>query len=428
MNSIWMDTVTLPSFAPLQGDVRTDVLIIGGGLTGVLCAYTLHNAGVRCVLIEADRLGLGTSGHTTAKLTSQHGLLYHRICRTYGEERARLYYEANEKALARFREMSRTIACDLEERDSYVYACDNTAEIEKELKALDAIGASAAYAEHLPLPFTVAGAVKFPRQAQFHPRKFMAGLLDGLTIHEHTRAAAFDGRRVQTAEGSVTASHIVVATHFPLFNKHGGYPLKLYQHRSYVLALEGAPHVGGMYVDAKDTGLSFRDSGKYVLLGGGAHRTGEDGGKWRELETFAKTHYREATVSRAWAAQDCMSLDGIPYIGTYAGGTPRMYVATGFNKWGMTAAMVASQMVCEAILERSSPYTALFSPSRRMWHPQLVVNALEAIRHIVTFKTPRCPHMGCALEWNEAEHSWDCACHGSRFAKDGTILDGPANG
>lgn len=428
MNSIWMDTVGLPRYAPLRGDLRTDVLIIGGGLAGVLCAHTLHKEGIRCILIEADRLGSGTSGHTTAKVTSQHGLIYHRIRRTYGDDAARLYYEANEKALDRYREMSQTIDCDFEERDSYVYACESTVELEKELYALDAIGASATFTGQLALPFAISGAIRFPRQAQFHPRKFLAGLLDGLTIYEHTRAIAFDGRCVRTKEGSITASHIVVATHFPLFNKHGGYPLKLYQHRSYVLALEGIPPVNGMFVDARDTGLSLRDSGDYVLLGGGAHRTGEEGGKWRELEAFAKRYYANATVGRAWAAQDCMSLDGMPYIGQYAKGTPRLYVVTGFNKWGMTASMVAAQLLCEEIKGKRSPYASLFSPSRRVWHPQLAINAWEAMRHIVTLKAPRCPHMGCALNWNAAEHSWDCACHGSRFAKDGTALDGPANG
>ncbi len=428
MDSLWTNHTELPTYDSLQQDIRTDVLIIGGGLCGVLCAYMLKKRGIDCALIEAQRLCEGTSGHTTAKITSQHGLFYDKLSDTYGFQTARLYWQAHEQALAAYKQLAKEIPCDFEEQDAYVYSLHDRDAIEYELIALERLGIPATFETNLPLPFPVAGAVKFPHQAQFHPLRFVKGLLNGLTIYENTRALAFDGRRIITPKGAVTAKAIIVATHFPVFNKHGGFFLKLYQHRSYVLALENAPAIDGMYVDAAKDGLSFRRFSNTLLLGGGGHRTGKPGGAWHTLTAFAKEHYPHANVTHRFAAQDCMSLDAMPYIGRYAASTPNLYVATGFNKWGMTSSMVAATLLSDLIEGKDSPYTALFSPSRRIWHPQLAVNLLESTLHLLRPTTPRCPHLGCALHWNPHEHSWDCPCHGSRFAQDGRWLNGPANG
>jgi glycine/D-amino acid oxidase-like deaminating enzyme len=211
-----------------------------------------------------------------------------------------------------------------------------------------------------------------------------------------------------------------------MLNKHGLYPLKLYQHRSYVLALRGAKNVEGMYVDESDTGLSFRSYGDYLLLGGGGHRTGKQGGNFRELEAFARNYYKKAEIVGRWATQDCMTLDDIPYVGMYSKNTPDLFVATGFNKWGMTNAMVTSRILCDLALERTNPYASIFSPSRTILRPQLAINAFESTVGLLTPTTPRCPHLGCALKYNRAEHTWDCPCHGSRFTEDGQLIDNPA--
>jgi Rieske Fe-S protein len=193
-----------------------------------------------------------------------------------------------------------------------------------------------------------------------------------------------------------------------------------------VLALKNAPKLSGMYVDDAKTGLSFRPYGDLLLLGGGSHRTGKKGGNWRELEQFVAKYYPQAQIVARWATQDCMTLDGVPYIGQYAKNTPDLFVATGFNKWGMTSSMVAAKILSDQVQGRENAWASVFDPSRSVLHPQLAINAAEATLNLITPTVPRCPHMGCALKYNAQEHSWDCPCHGSRFAEDGTLINNPA--
>lgn len=425
-HSIWSATADLPRFEALPGDTRTDVLIIGGGMAGLLCAHALHSAGVDCLLVEAERIGGGITKNTTAKITAQHGLLYDKLIRQFGIEKAQLYLQANEQALEKYRSLCQGIDCNFEERGAAVYSLCDRKKIEAELEALQKIGAAASFASELPLPFPIAGAVCLEGQAQFHPLKFLAALAQGLPIHENTPVRRLIPGAAVTDRGVIRAEKIIVATHFPFLNKHGGYFLKLYQHRSYVLALENTPNVPGMYVDESGMGLSFRSYGERLLLGGGSHRSGKKGGTWRELEDFAAENYPEAKITARWATQDCMTLDSMPYIGRYSRATPDLYVATGFNKWGMTSAMVAAALLADLVQGRDNPYAELFSPSRSILHAQLMINAAESALHLLTPTLPRCPHMGCALKYNRQEHSWDCPCHGSRFTEGGELIDNPA--
>ena len=287
MESIWEKTAQLPTFEPLRRDIRADALVIGGGLAGLLCAHELTQAGLRCVVAEAGRICGGVTKNTTAKLTTQHGLVFHKLLKRFGAERARACLDANAAALDRIRARCQDIPCDFEEKSNYVYSLDNPRLLERELAALDRLGRPAALAKNLPLPFSVAGAVRFDRQAQFHPLKFAAAIAEKLPIFEHTRVLEVETGQAVTEHGTIKAEHIVVATHFPFLNKFGAYWLKLYQSRSYVLALEGAPELGGMYVDASGKGLSFRNYDNMLLLGGGGHRTGKPGSGWAGLEDFA---------------------------------------------------------------------------------------------------------------------------------------------
>jgi glycine/D-amino acid oxidase-like deaminating enzyme len=429
MRSIWSDTVTLPTFEPLNQDIKTDVLIIGGGITGILCAYMLEQAHVDYVLVEAKEICSGVTENTTAKITSQHGMIYHKMLKRFGTEKTRLYLDANEKALAEYRKLCKNIACDFETKDNFVYTLSDMKKLEQELEALHELQFPAQHAANLPLPFATAVAVKFVDQAQFHPLKFLAKLAEGLRIFEHTKVQELKAEKnilATTPHGTITADKVIVATHFPFLNKHGMYFLKMYQHRSYVLALEKAPFLDGMYVDEAQTGLSFRNYDNLLLVGGGSHRTGKHGGNWAELSALSQTWYPDATESYRWATQDCMPLDDIPYIGQYSPNTPNLYVATGFHKWGMTSAMVAATLLRDLVLEKENPYVTVFNPSRTMIRPQLFVNAFETATNLLTFTKKRCPHMGCALKWNPHEHTWDCACHGSRFTEDGAVINNPA--
>ena len=428
MGSLWEQTWEKPNFPAQDGDLSTDVLIIGGGMAGILCAYRLHCAGVPYVLAEAETICGGITKNTTAKLTSQHGLIYDKLISRFGIQRAKQYLAANQAALQAYRTLCRDMDCGFEEKAAYVYALDGRRKLQREVNALEKLGVPAEFTDELPLPFPVAGAVKFPNQAQFHPLKFVSGLAKGLRVYEHTRVRELIGTTAVTNHGRIRAKKVIVATHFPFLNKHGSYFLKLYQHRSYVIALQGAPDVDGMYVDASRTGLSFRNCQNLLLLGGGGHRTGKRGGGWRELRDFARRHYPQAEEQYRWAAQDCMSLDGVPYIGPYSASTPDLYVAAGFNKWGMTSSMVSAMLLSDLVQGKNSPYGEVFSPSRSILRPQLAVNGFEAVSSLLTPTVRRCPHLGCALKWNPVEHTWDCPCHGSRFTEDGKRLDGPATG
>lgn len=294
--------------------------------------------------------------------------------------------------------------------------------------ALKKIGYGAVMLQNTGLPFETVGAIGFEDQGQFHPLKFIAGLAHGLNIYEHTFVKEFKDHTAVTDHGNIAFQKVIFATHFPIDNKHGMYFLKLYQHRSYVVALEHAADVEGMYLDAEKGGFSFRNYGNLLLLGGGSHRTGKSGGNWQQLYDFAGEHYAGVIPRYAWATQDCMSLDGMPYIGPYAKHMPDCYVATGFNKWGMTSSMVSAMILTDLVMEKENPYAEVFDPARSMWTSQLLSNGWIAITNLLTISKKRCPHLGCALKWNPVEHSWDCPCHGSRFEEDGTLIDNPANG
>lgn len=426
MESIWRATETLPAFPMLKQDIETDVLVIGGGLTGLLCAHRLQQMGKSCVVAEANTVMSGTSGHTTAKLTSQHGLIYTKLVRRFGKQTAALYYQANQRAIQEYRKLAREYPCDFEVRDAFIYTCGSLAEVKREYLLTKLVGGHAELVRELPLPLPVTGAVRMPEQAQFHPMKLAVGLVKDLTIYEHTQVERLHGTTAETEHGKIQAKHIIVASHFPFIDRRGLYFMKLYQQRSYVLGLETEKPLQGMYLDATEGGLSFRMVGDILLLGGGGHRTGKRGGGFPRLEETAQRLYPQAKVRYRWAAQDCMTLDDMPYIGPYSPGMEQVYVATGFGKWGMTSAMVSAMILADRICAQENPFAAVFDPHRSIMRKQLWTNLLETTVHILRPTVPRCTHLGCALNWNKAEHTWDCPCHGSRFREDGTVLEDPA--
>ena len=401
------------------------VLVVGGGLSGLLCGRKLALSGTDCVVIEQGRILQGVSGRTTAKLTAQHGLVYGKLLKTFGPERARMYWLANQDAVEELAALAEQADCDFSRENNYLYAMEDTAKIEEEMAAYETLRIPARWEDSLPLPFAVGGAVCFPDQGQFHPLKLAAHIAKDLRIYENTKVLAFAGNRVLTSGGTITAKKIIVATHFPLLNKHGAYFLKLYQQRSYVLALENGPKLDGMYLDIAENGLSLRSAGPWLLLGGGGHRTGKQGLGWKLPEQAAARYYPQGRVAARWATQDCMTLDGMPYIGQYSRATPDLFVATGFQKWGMSTAMLAADILCDLVREKENPYAPLFSPSRSILHKQLLRNGVETTGNLLRPTGPRCPHLGCALHWNGQEHSWDCSCHGSRFDEKGKVLNNP---
>lgn len=427
MQSIWSEsTGRHKPCPPAAGTIKTDVLIVGGGMAGVLTAHRLTKAGVPCIIAEGATIGSGATKNTTAKITAQHGLVYADIIKHRGIDAARLYLKANTQAIGDYRAMAAEHQCDFEEKTAYVFSADRRDKLEREASAYQILGLPADLCQDPSLPVKTVGMLGMEGQAQFNPLKLLIALAEGLEIYEDTFIQEISEGTAITKTGKIEAKHIVLTTHFPLVNIPGLYFLKLYQHRSYVLALEGAPPVHAMYVDEKPDGLSFRAYQNLLLVGGGDHKTGKRGGGYPELRKFVKRVYPQAVERFHWAAQDCMTLDSIPYIGRHRAGKHKIYTATGFNKWGMTGAMVASKGLCELITEGKSELEKLYSPQRSMLTPQLAVNIGSAAAGLLSIGGPRCPHMGCKLHKNGMENTWDCSCHGSRFDQTGKLIDNPA--
>lgn len=427
-NSLWHKETDLPHFPALEKDRHTDVLIIGGGLAGLLCACQLKRAGVECLVAEAGRICGGVTGNTTAKLTAQHGLIYQKLTKWAGQKGAAEYLQANRRALEEYRSLCRNMDCDFEESSAFVYVLDDPEKLRREQEALAAIGCPTVWHESTELPFPVAAALEMRGQALFHPLKFVRAILPGLDILENTMVRRVDDTVAYTDRGVIRARRVVFCTHFPFIDRRGAYFMKMYQDRSYVLTLEGARPPKGMYIDGSGHGLSFRRAGELLLLGGGSHRTGKQGGGWEELRRFARRYWPQSRETAHWATQDCITLDGAPYIGAYSPAEPNWYVATGFNKWGMTGAMTAALLLREVLTKGAADWGEVFDPARAMRPLPLAANIVSSAAGLLTPSLRRCPHLGCALKWNPREHTWDCPCHGSRFAADGRFLDSPAAG
>lgn len=437
MGSIWERGAVLPKFETVKSDKKVDVLIIGGGMAGILCGHFLHERGVKFAVVEKDRIAGGVTRNTTAKITSQHGLIYHRLCRNFGQDKAAAYLRANEIALAQYKKMAAEIDCDYEEKTNFIYTTEDKGKILDEAEAVNQIGGKAIYTEQAELPYKIEAAVGFAHQGQFNPLKFIAAVAEALPIYEKSFVSKIDKEHfgysvtVINDQGNtikINADKVISATHFPFVDRYGMYFMKMYQQRSYVLALKGAASVDAMYIGNRQKSdklhnLSFRTYEDSLLIGGCGSRTGTKCGAFDELREAAKAYYPGSREIAAWATQDCMTLDGIPYVGRYSKKKDGLYVATGFNKWGMTSSMAAA-MLLTGQMDRE--LAEIFRPDRSMMKPQLLVNGLETLKNFVKPVGRRCTHLGCALKWNGAEKTWDCPCHGSRFAEDGQVINNPA--
>ncbi|WP_040330058.1 FAD-dependent oxidoreductase [Clostridium ihumii] len=472
MESVWSESCKFRKREVLSRDIKADVLIIGAGISGILTAYMLKQNGRDVILIDAAEVASGNTKNTTAKITSQHNLIYHKLISEFGEKKARQYAKANELAIKKYKEIieEREIECDFEPKSSYIYSLNEVNSLKDEIEAANKVGIDAEFVEKVNLPFEIKGAIKFNNQAQFNPLKFLKDISKDLIIYENTRAIEIKQNLVITNKGNITANHIVVATHYPIMNTPGYYFLRMHQERAHVIALENVNDVDGMYIDVDKDGYSFRSYNNLLLLGGVKQRTGEneDGGNYDKLRDVAKELYPKSKEKYHWSAQDCMTIDGIPYIGKYSDETPNIYVATGFNKWGMTSSMVSAMIISDMILENENDFSEIFSPKR--FDLSLSINNLtkdigetaknfiaqkiyipsskiEHIRNghagIVEYNgekvgvykdnegkefivSTKCSHLGCQLHWNADELTWDCPCHGSRFDYKGRLIGSPA--
>ncbi len=435
MKSIWSHTCRIPGRNHLPGDLDTEIAVIGGGMAGILTAFFLAREGKQAVVLEASTVGSGQTGGSSAKITSQHGLIYQKLIADWGIPAAVLYGRSNQEAIAEYRQIisSRSISCGFEKKPAFLYTTDQPDAIHLETMAARKAGISAWEAVDTELPFAVKRVIGFPDQACFNPLQFLEGLSPSLTIFEHTPVLSVKGPVLTTPHGRVRAHKVVFACHYPFPVIPGYYFLRMYQEQSHILALSGAPSLDGMYLGIDTGGLSLRSSEDYLLLGGCSHRTGQTvHDPYGSLASSARHLFPHAHPVCQWSAQDCMTLDSLPYIGRFSRRTPDWYVASGFGKWGMTLSMVSALLLTDLICGRPSPYKKLYSPFRfsiRPSAPRLAAHMAESSKGLLRglgSGIMRCPHMGCRLSWNAADSTWDCPCHGSRFDRLGHLITGPA--
>ncbi|WP_243144616.1 FAD-dependent oxidoreductase [Defluviitalea raffinosedens] len=487
-NSYWIASTKETNYPKLSEDLSVDVAIIGGGMVGISCAYYLKNEGFKVAVIEAKRIAEGVTGNTTAKITAQHHLIYDSLIRKFGEEIAQQYASANIWAIEEIAKIieQNNIDCDFIRQPAYIYTQseDYIKQIEDEVKAAQKLGIKASFDTSLSLPFPIKGAVRFDHQAQFHPRKYLLPLAEkipgeGSFIFENTRMKNIEGENpytVITDSGKITATYVIIASHFPVYDHFGFYFARMYESRTYALAMKiKEKFPGGMYLSAESPSRSLRsqpyEDGELVLLVGEEHKTGqhkEAAEHYRKLQEFAYEHYNVETILYHWSTQDCMPIDDIPYIGRITSTAANMYVATGFKKWGMTHSIIGAALIRDQIMNRQNPWEEVYDPSRftplqsikkffeinadvakelisgKLEIPEDTLRDLKeeegsAIeiegRRIGAYKDdkgeihlvdPTCSHMGCELKWNDAEKTWDCPCHGSRFTYTGEVIEGPA--
>lgn len=480
--SIWND-VQIEKRPSLNQNRKTDVAVIGAGLAGILIAYELKKYGKKVIVLEADRIGQGMTQNTTAKITSQHNIIYQDLIENFGIEKSWEYARYNELAIDEYEQIIEElhIDCDFKREDAYVYTLNDVTRLENEIEAARSLGIDAEFTTKTALPFAVAGAMKFPNQASFHPLKFLKAVAEQLEIYEKSTVQSRKGQHTLEVlvheEGKeeklweVEAENIVIANHYPFEKLKGFYAARMYQERENIIAVhapEALPY--GMYIGADNTGYSFRKYKEYLIMAGQNHRPGVTlkQNSIEQLEDAAGHYYSGAEVCYRMANQDCITLDRVPYIGKYTSKMEHVYIATGFNKWGMSHSMVAALIMGEMICQGEEKKQSIYNPSRfdyQVCKEELKKHMATVIRHMslqklnVTQETSqklepghgtvvvrhgkkvavycdedgtfhsfsaRCPHLGCVLTWNQEEKSWDCPCHGSRFDTKGQLINGPA--
>ncbi len=441
LRSLWLEDRTGVARPPLDRDIAADAVVVGAGIVGLTTALLLEREGLNVVVLEMRHVAAGATGHTTAKLSSLHGLTYGQLAKSAGRDGARTYGEANEAGIARVFELAEELGidCDLRRKPNFTYTEDaaGVGELREEAALARELGLPASYVEDTDMPFAVAGAVRFDDQAEFHPVKYVEGIAAALRgpVHEDTRVTGIGSGRVNTAAGPrVRAEHVLVATHLSFLDR-GLYFARCHPERSYVVAGRVEDPPGGMYLSTESPAHSIRAHGDWLLVGGESHKTGQADAaeRYERLSGWAGERFGLETELR-WATQDQMPLDGVPYVGRHDALSANLWVATGFKKWGLAMGTAAAELLAALITGREHPWARLFDPNRvraRASAPTFVKENANVAFHFVADRVskrgaPRCTHLGCLLDWNAAEETWDCPCHGSRFAASGQVIEGPA--
>ena len=492
--SLWKADSNETNYPCLNTEEKADVCVIGGGIVGAVTAYLLSKKGISVIVLEKDKICMGVTANSTAKLTSQHGLFYKYLKDEYGLEVASKYLHSNEEGIKLAEEIIKreSIDCNFEKKNAYVFATGESElnKVKQEVEVLNEIGYDAKFVPNINIPVEkVLGAIEFKNQGQFNSRKYTVEVFDrvskmGGKIFENSKVKniEYDGGKYKiiTSQGnSVIADKVVLATHYPIKNFPGMYFSKMYQDKSYAIAVDindvSKADIGGMYIQSCEPVISFRtakyNGKKLLIVAGSGHKTGQPEGviedSYTNLENYVKKYYPKAEVKFRWSTEDCVSLDKIPYIGQFSGMLPHMYVATGFKKWGMSTAHVAAKIIHDLILGNKNEYAEIYKATRlnpiknikefgnmiKESTYSLLINKMKPAEDVfeniplgeggivelngeklgiykredgkIFAVKPYCGHLSCLVSWNNLEKTWDCPCHGSRYDYMGNIITEP---
>jgi glycine/D-amino acid oxidase-like deaminating enzyme/nitrite reductase/ring-hydroxylating ferredoxin subunit len=485
--SLWVATAGGTGYPSLASDLDVDVAVVGGGIAGLTVALALKRAGHTVAVLEAARIGTGVTGHTTGKVTSLHRLVYTELADRHGPDVAGVYGQANQAAIEHIARVvaEEGIDCDFRRVSNYTYAesDDAVARLREEAALAARLGLPSAFTAETPLPFAVRGAVRFDGQAQLHAVKYLQGLaraVDGGGSHvlEDSRVTSVrDGvpAVVETGRGTVRAREVIVATNVPV-GDGGLFAERCYLHRSYIVACRApAAPLDGTFISVDEPMRSILaidvDGSRYVLTGGEGHRaaeTGDAGVRYRRLAAFSRERLGTGETSFRWSTQDTMPVDGLPYAGSLTPTAAHLHVITGLRKWGLTNGTAAALILADTLSGRHNPWAAVFdtnrtptagqaggmSPQPDQPQPDQAAQPQQPEQPTVAGLRPGegavveiggemtavyansagdllavsaiCTHLGCTVAFNADDSTWDCPCHGSRFAADGAVIQGPA--
>jgi glycine/D-amino acid oxidase-like deaminating enzyme/nitrite reductase/ring-hydroxylating ferredoxin subunit len=482
-HSPWLDDDTLPRRSSLSGDLTFDVLVIGGGIAGITTALLCARDGARVAVVDARRVASGVTGCNTAKVSALQSTIYSAIRSRHGDEAASVYAQASTAGVERIAALAseKGIDCSLHRRSAFTYAADDSqaSALEKEADAARTAGLPVALTERIDLPYPVTGAIRLDDQIEFQPVRYVRGLAhaaegEDLVIFEDTCVVGLEHgapHRAHTKTGVITADYVVDAAHYPLLDR-ALFFARLEPQRSYCIAAHVYGELPqGLSISAGSPTRSIRSYGDLLVIGGEGHATGSakaNPERFKALEGFAREHWDVAEVTHHWSAQDPVPYDHLPVVGRYGPGASQLYIASGFMKWGLSGSTFAAILISDLIAGRENPWAATFDPTRlnlRSLPTMARINGKVAIDFVGDRIKPskegdaqavppgearvvrdglkkkgvyrdesgelhsvslRCTHLGCLLRFNSAERSWDCPCHGSRFAPDGSVLEGPA--
>lgn len=474
LNSVWQNSEEI-KYNTLEKDLDCEILIVGGGIAGILTAYTLSERGHDVALVEAGRIMNGVISNSTATITSQHGLIYTDIAKKYGEKNARIFYDSQELAIDMYEGIisKHGIDCDFKRLNGYLYTRDNdTRALKREFELLNKIGAEVRYIEKIDnFPLEITAAIAQKKQGQFNPIKFLNGLPVNYTIYENSRVIAWDLSKniVKTDKAQITAQKIIIATNYPIVNLPAMFFTKEYQSISYAMAFKNAADLNGIFNDDKDDGFTFRNYNDMLIVNGLDHRTGrkKSNNSFERLNAMAHALYPQCEKTCSWLGEDCVTYDDIPLVGKFKKNSNNNFVITGFNKWGIANAAISANIIADIIDETPNKFANLFSPQRKYITHNLGSfiqgAALSAINLCKSFLTvplkplaylekgkgeifiingkkcaaykdmdgklfiipARCAHLGCELTFNLEALTWDCPCHGSRYDIYGNIVAEP---